>query len=137
MNRAILSGLAALLLAASPGPPPTPPSASSGAACGLPGDPGALVGQGATGTTQAAAAVLTSANEEFTTVAAGAGVVLPPTLPVCGAVTVFNDSGAALLIWPPVIPAGGTVEGGAANAPATCPAGQICRYQRLTTTAWH
>ena len=67
------------------------------------GDGAGLTGTGisAAGTTQATATTLRAQENEVTTVASGAGVVMDPLLSASEIQTVFNASSTALKVYPP------------------------------------
>lgn len=83
----------------------------------------------AVGTTQANALQLSAANNVVTTAAASTGVRLP-AMSVGDAVEVANLGANALLVYPPV---GGTIQGGAANAGFSVPAGKTAVFTARTT----
>lgn len=78
----------------------------------------AAAGLAAAGTTQGTALALAAELNEVTTVASGAGVILSASVGLKQ--TVFNRGANALLVYPP---SGASLDGGAANAPASLAAG--------------
>lgn len=78
----------------------------------------------AVGTTQANALALSAVNSIITTAAAGTGVRLMPT-GTSDDVWVVNLGANALLVYPVV---GGSIQGGAANASFSIPAGKTAMF---------
>lgn len=91
------------------------------------------VGLTAAGTTQATALALTNSINEFTTVAAGTGGILPTPEP--GEDTFVANAGAnALLIYPPV---GGSIDALATNAGFSVPAGTRNIFTATSATKYY
>ena len=87
----------------------------------------------AAGTVQANATAITKEMNVVSTVAAGAGVILPTA--VAGmAITIINTSANSLLVYPHV---NGDINGGLANSAYSHPAGATLQYVAPTTTDWY
>ena len=90
-------------------------------------------GISAAGTTQGTATAITKEMNVVSTVAIGAGVILPTA--VAGmAITITNLSANTLLVYPH---SGGDINGGAANAAYSQPAGATLQFIAPTTTDWY
>ena len=90
-------------------------------------------GISAAGTTQGTATALTKEFNVVSTVASGAGVVLPTA--VAGMrITVINTSANALLVYPAST---GIINSAAANAAYSQPAGARLDYISTSTTQWY
>jgi hypothetical protein len=89
----------------------------------------------AVGITQATAfQLLNNCSHEFTTVATGAGAVLPPpNLPWQNDITVANNSAVAMLVYPPV---GGSINAGTENASFSLVAGGSVTFWASSPTNW-
>ena len=85
----------------------------------------------AAGTTQGTATRLTAADNELTTVAAGAGVVLSADLASGDSQTVFNAGANAVKVYPP---SGMKINALAANAPMTLATNTGCIFKCVSTT---
>ena len=86
----------------------------------------------AAGTTQGTATLLTTDLNNVTTVAAGAGVILP-ALGAGGRIVVISSGANALLIYPP---SGATIDGLAANTAISIPSGQSWEGIVVATNTW-
>lgn len=87
----------------------------------------------AAGTTQADATVLLFAHAEVTTVGAGQGCRLPPILYGGASMTVWNESGTALLLYPAV---GAAIDALGTNNPITVPANSKVSLLAKDLTRW-
>ncbi len=87
----------------------------------------------AAGTTQGTATAITTSEVNVTTVAAGAGVILPSNNNGLR-VQISNNGANSLLVYPD---SGSTIDLLAANAAATIPAGQTATYTVFTNTHWY
>ena len=85
----------------------------------------------AAGTTQATALAVVNDINIFSTVAAGAGAILPTF--GSAFVTVFNNGANALLVYPPV---GGSVNQAALNTAFSVAAGKSCTFQTPDGMTW-
>lgn len=85
----------------------------------------------AAGTTQGTATELTAADNELTTVAAGAGVALASALAAGDSQTVFNAGANAVKVYPP---SGMKINSLAANAPMTLATNTGCIFKCVSTT---
>ena len=85
----------------------------------------------AAGTTQGTPTRLTAADNELTTVAAGAGVVLSADLASGDSQTVFNAGANAVKVYPP---SGMKINALAANAPMTLATNTGCIFKCVSTT---
>ena len=85
----------------------------------------------AAGTTQGTATELTAADNELTTVAAGAGVALASALAAGDSQTVFNAGANAVKVYPP---SGMRINALAANAPMTLATNTGCFFKCVSTT---
>ena len=87
----------------------------------------------AAGTTQGTATAISKEMNVVSTVASGAGVLLPTA--VAGMViTIINTSANALLVYPHV---GGDINGGSINAAFSQPAGSTLQFVAPTTSDWY
>ena len=88
--------------------------------------------QTATGTTQTDAFQLFASTTVFGTVASGTGARLPfSENPMT--MVVANLGANALLVYPAT---GGTINGGAANAAISVPAGKVAQFWGISSTGW-
>ena len=85
----------------------------------------------AAGTTQGTATRLTAADNELTTVAAGAGVALASALASGDSQTVFNAGANAVKVYPP---SGMRINALAANAPMTLATNTGVIFKCVSTT---
>lgn len=85
----------------------------------------------AAGTLQTDAYALAAEATIFTTVASGAGTVLPASLPVGSEIRIYNAGAYALNIYPPT---GGYINKSAINAAASLPSGEGAIIARLSST---
>ena len=85
----------------------------------------------AAGTTQGTATELTAADNELTTVGAGAGVALASALAAGDSQTVFNAGANAVKVYPP---SGMRINALAANAPMTLATNTGCFFKCVSTT---
>ena len=85
----------------------------------------------AAGTTQGTATELTAADNELTTVAAGAGVALASALAAGDSQTVFNAGANAVKVYPPV---GMRINALATNAAMTLATNTGCLFKCISTT---
>ena len=85
----------------------------------------------AAGTTQSTATELTAADNELTTVAAGAGCVLSSKLAAGDSQTVFNAGANAVKLYPP---SGMKINALAANAPMLLGTNTGCLFKCVSTT---
>ena len=85
----------------------------------------------AAGTTQGTATELTAADNELTTVAAGAGVVLCSSLAAGDSQTVFNAGANAVKLYPP---SGMKINNLATDAPMSLGTNTGCLFQCVSTT---
>lgn len=86
----------------------------------------------ATGTTQATAYAMTMADNEFTTVAEGAGAILYAG--VAGDEQwVYNGGSNSLTVYPP---SGSKINGLVANAGVQVPTNTACSFKCMTSTRW-
>ena len=88
-------------------------------------------GISAAGTTQATATALNFADNEVTTVAAGAGVVLYASIVPGDSQTVFNAGANALKIYPPL---GMNINALQTNAPMLLATNTGCIFKCITST---
>ena len=106
-------------------------------AAGLPGPLAAVICKdagtsiSAAGTTQGTATELTNADNELTTVAAGAGVVLSASLAAGDSQTVFNAGANAVKVYPP---SGMRINALATNAAMTLATNTGCIFHCVSTT---
>jgi hypothetical protein len=70
---------------------------------------------------------------EFTTVGSGQGCVLPVPVELPREITISNNGGHALLVYPQV---GGTIDNGSANAAVSVAAGSSVTYWPTSFTNW-
>lgn len=84
----------------------------------------------AAGTTQGTAASCPSDFCVFTTVASGAGAILPANLTVGDFVTVVNHGANALLVYPPT---GGKISTNSVNTALSQPSGKTGYYTSIDT----
>ena len=87
----------------------------------------------AAGATQGTATAITTSNNVVSTVAAGTGVVLPTPAKAGFRLTVENRGANTLSVYPA---SGGTIDGAAANAAVSIPAGAAATYLAASTTQW-
>lgn len=92
---------------------------------------GTLVGQTATGTTQADAFPLSISNTQFTTVASGTGAVAPGFLQPGDHFRVYNNGANALLVYPTT---GAGINNGATNAGFSVAANKSAWFTMLSPT---
>lgn len=85
----------------------------------------------AAGTSQGTATELTATDNEVTTVASGAGVVLASKLAAGDEQTVFNAGANALKVYPP---SGFRIRPLAANAAMTLPVNTACLFKCVSST---
>ena len=85
----------------------------------------------AAGTTQGTATELTAADNELTTVAAGAGVALASALASGDQQTVFNAGANAVKVYPP---SGMSINAMPANAPMVLAKNTGCLFKCVSTT---
>ena len=85
----------------------------------------------AAGTTQATATELTAADNELTTVGAGAGVALASALAPGDSQTVFNAGANAVKVYPP---SGFKINALPTNAPMLLAVNTGCIYKCISTT---
>ena len=104
---------------------------SAGAANALVG--GATAGLTATGSTQADALALQVSNNQFTTVAAGTGAILPSFSQPGDVCRVFNNGANALLVYPQ---SGGAINNGSTNAGFSVAANKSAQFVMLSATLW-
>jgi hypothetical protein len=88
----------------------------------------------AAGTTQGTATALTSAYNVVTTVAAGAGVILPTPTAAGTSVSIVNKGANPLLVYPN---SGAVIDAGAANAAISLPVGASYTAQNSSPTQWY
>ena len=86
----------------------------------------------AAGTTQATAYAMTASDNEFTTVADGAGAVLYAGT-AGDSQTVYNGGVNPLTVYPPV---GSQINGLGTNAGALVPTATSCIFKCMTATRW-
>lgn len=94
------------------------------------------VGLAAAGSTQGTALVLPSDFNQFSTVAASTGAILPATgyqYQVTDTIIVVNHGANALTVYPPV---GGTIGTGAANAGLSIPSGKTAWFLIVAVNAY-
>jgi hypothetical protein len=102
------------------------PSGQAGSIIG-----GTLVGQTATGSTQADAFALSVTNTQFTTVASGTGAIVPSFMQIGDYLRVFNNGANALLVYPIT---GAAINNGAANAGFSVAANKSAQFFMLSPT---
>lgn len=93
----------------------------------------AATGISAAGTTQGTATALASAVNFVSTVAAGAGVVLPSAATAGDGIIIFNGGASALKIYPD---SGATINALALNAAMTLATNTAVELWRGSTTQW-
>ena len=93
----------------------------------------ATVGLTATGTTQADALLMQTSNNQYTTVAAGTGAIVPSFAQPGDIVRAFNNGASALLVYPQT---GGAINNGAANAGFSVAANKGVQFVMLSATLW-
>ena len=93
----------------------------------------ATAGLTATGTTQADALALQASNNQFTTVAAGTGAILPSFAQPGDVLRVFNNGANALLVYPVT---GGAINNGATNAGFSVAANKGAQFVMVSATLW-
>ena len=94
---------------------------------------GVATGLTAAGTTQATATALAKQKNVFSTVAAGAGAILPNA----GAgvrITIINRGASALLVYPLI---GGIIDALAANAAFSVAAGTVKGFEQVSATQFY
>jgi hypothetical protein len=88
----------------------------------------------AAGTSQATAFLLDNGvYHEFTSVSSGQGAVLPKPVELPREITISNNGGSALLVYPQ---GGGTIDNGSANASVSVAAGNSVTYWPTSFTNW-
>ena len=97
------------------------------------GASGAATQLAATGTSQAAAYLLTSASSQFTSVPAGSGAMLP-IAPTGEEIAIYNDGTRALNVYPQP---GGQIGSNPLNAALSVAAGSSVTLRRISPTVWH
>lgn len=86
-------------------------------------------GLSAAGTTQATATKVLTDFAVFTTVASGAGAIMPANCNPGDWYTIINHGANPLLLYPPV---GGTIKNGATNAAASIPSNAVAQVLCIT-----
>jgi len=93
----------------------------------------ASAGLVATGTTQADALIIQVSNNQYTTVAAGTGAVIPSFTQPGDVIRVFNNGANTLLVYPPL---GGAINNGATNAGFSVAANKGAQFTMVSATLW-
>ena len=94
---------------------------------------GVTTGITAAGSTQGTATTLTRPINVVSTVASGAGIILP-TVPAGARIIIVNTSENALNVYPP---SGAVINSGSTNAAYSQPAGARLEYFSVSTTQWY
>lgn len=92
---------------------------------------GVAAGLTATGTTQADALLITASNNQYTTVASGAGAIAPSYMQPGDYFRVFNNGANALLVYPI---SGAAINNGSANAGFSVAANKSAQFFMLSST---
>jgi hypothetical protein len=94
---------------------------------------GVATGLTAAGSTQGTAFVIASSVNQFTTVAAGTGAILPSNVYNGRPIRIFNRGANALKVYPP---SGAKIESNATNAAVSLAAGADATFSPITATQW-
>ena len=93
----------------------------------------ANAGLTATGTVQTDALAIQVSHNQYSTVAAGTGALLPSFAQPGDTIRVFNNGANALLVYPPT---GGAINNGATNAGFSVAANKGAQFTMVSATLW-
>lgn len=94
---------------------------------------GVSAGLTATGSGQSDALTITTSNNQYTTVAASTGAILPSFAQPGDVIRVYNNGANTLSVYPPT---GGAINNGSTNAAFSVAANKSAQFVMLSATLW-